>query len=936
MATVIHPELLRDAEEEDSQNGPQVSIEEQLKNYVSENVVGKEMTFRGPFGRKQVIYCDWLSTGRALAFLEAFVLQEVTPAFSPYSSMSTVTSLQTTLYQDETTNIFRQATNASGEDDLMFVSHGAAGAARLLAEYLQLFAPVVFVGIQDDHSHWPWVKAGGEIVIIQETSSGQLDLEYLGEKLDFYHNSDRPLIGCFSAASKLTGVLQNDLAITAILHRYGALAFWDYTVVAPVGTIDMNPQVPDDSEGLFHKDAIFFSVENFVGGLNTPGVLIIKSALITTQARSKKTGGVVMLESSTTAIGEPIRAGLAMQMKQALGPIYIMEQQEMIAKQANEKLASCPCVILLGNKKLAHLATYSFVIRHPTTGLYLHQNFVCALLNDMFGIQSTCGHASESQYAKFLFGIDTEQYTSEILKPGYVRVDLPWFVCEEELHYILDAILLVATDCWKLLPQYIFNPDTGEWNHHSNLAFADRKWMSRISYQAGKFEFQQEPSDARHAFTHADTLLKAKDSIKNAKKVAQGIQMNNLTALFNDNDQKLRWFLLPTEAKSMMIKLRKFSGPICEDRLNIKQYASVQVHEGDDDTATNPVGTLQGKAIFPKGSKRKRSAQFVKRGYWLHKAQANARRESEVSCLSEEPGDISQKHDIEAESDDSNENKTAEETTKETIDETKEPNSEETVEEKPQENEDKNEEDKAEVKEKVEEEICEQEVKKEPVKTSWMARLLSKKQPDSNAHHGSSNGGYEPEQCDEVAEQTEVIPEDDSEVSDPQVIESEPEIPEVVAEDCVKVSEMDDSLRSEFEMTLLKNNQNSRNLDIIPEEETSENDVKDEKEQPVVEPTEPQPPQQPPKTLFARIFTKFSATNAIYKVSKQVSKSTEALVATKDEAQTETTATEEIEDTKDEEDVEEEEKCNNNNGTVMQSYVYGWDEHAASGPIPVA
>ena len=36
------------------------------------------------------------------------------------------------------------------------------------------------------------------------------------------------MIGCFSAASNVTGILTDTIAVTACLHRNGALAFWDY------------------------------------------------------------------------------------------------------------------------------------------------------------------------------------------------------------------------------------------------------------------------------------------------------------------------------------------------------------------------------------------------------------------------------------------------------------------------------------------------------------------------------------------------------------------------------------------------------------------------------------------------------------------------------------------------------------------------------------
>ncbi len=73
---------------------------------------------------------------------------------------------------------------------------------------------------------------------------------------------------------------------------------------------------------------------------------------------------------------------------------------------------------------------------------------------------------------------------------------------------------MIAEDGWKLLPQYILNPDTCEWSHTSNLAFADRRWLGSISYEGGLFSFNQESCSKRSAFTHRDLLLKAKEAIK--------------------------------------------------------------------------------------------------------------------------------------------------------------------------------------------------------------------------------------------------------------------------------------------------------------------------------------------------------------------------------------------------------------------------------------
>ena len=52
-----------------------------------------------------------------------------------------------------------------------------------------------------------------------------------------------PLIGSFSAASNVTGILVDVDAVTILLHQYNALAFWDYATAAPYVNVDMNPVI---------------------------------------------------------------------------------------------------------------------------------------------------------------------------------------------------------------------------------------------------------------------------------------------------------------------------------------------------------------------------------------------------------------------------------------------------------------------------------------------------------------------------------------------------------------------------------------------------------------------------------------------------------------------------------------------------------------------
>lgn len=69
-----------------------------------------------------------------------------------------------------------------------------------------------------------------QIIRVSETREGFLDLNDLERGLARMRSEGvAQMIGCFSAASCITGVLADDVATTLLLHQYGALSVWDYT-----------------------------------------------------------------------------------------------------------------------------------------------------------------------------------------------------------------------------------------------------------------------------------------------------------------------------------------------------------------------------------------------------------------------------------------------------------------------------------------------------------------------------------------------------------------------------------------------------------------------------------------------------------------------------------------------------------------------------------
>ena len=304
--------------------------------------------------------------------------------------------------------------------------------------------------------------------------------------------ADRPLrIGSFSAASNVTGIVSDTHGVSALLHEHGALAFWDFAAAAPYVDIEMTAPVGGDP--LAYKDAIFLSPHKFIGGPSTPGVLIARRELFVNRVPVVPGGGTVAYvnpedhafvtdaahreEGGTPAIIESVRAGLVFQLKEAVGVETIRAHEERLLARAVEAWRAEPSIEILGNLDAPRLSIVSFVVRAPS-GHWLHHNYVVALLNDLFGVQARGGCSCAGPYGHRLLGIDIErshEFEREItggcegIKPGWVRVNFNYFLSDTVADYVVEAVRLVARDGWRLLGDYVFEPDSGHWRHRDGV-----------------------------------------------------------------------------------------------------------------------------------------------------------------------------------------------------------------------------------------------------------------------------------------------------------------------------------------------------------------------------------------------------------------------------------------------------------------------------------
>lgn len=128
---------------------------------------------------------------------------------------------------------------------------------------------------------------------------------------------------------------------------------------------------------------------------------------------------------------------------------------------------------------------------------------------------------------------------------------------EAEVAFVLEALKMVATEGWKLLPQYVLNPDTGEWRHHTNSVFKERKWLGSIRYTDGRMNATERRVSGCGVFpqTYGDCLQTARNIFNRARKMAQRypLQIDKSFNFACERMETLRWFMLPSEAQDLLL-----------------------------------------------------------------------------------------------------------------------------------------------------------------------------------------------------------------------------------------------------------------------------------------------------------------------------------------------------------------------------------------------
>jgi selenocysteine lyase/cysteine desulfurase len=460
------------------------------------NIVGINSTYQSPYGRQQVVYADWIGSGRLYGPIEEKIKNVFGPFVANTHTESSETGTRMTHSYHYAHAVIKKHVNAGPNDVIITAGTGMTGVINKFQRILGLkryhkqvknsYAreknrPVVFITHMEHHSnHTSWLETAADVILLKPTKDLLVDPEELRQQLKKY--KDRPFkIGSFSACSNVTGIITPFHQMAKIMHEFGGLCFVDFAASAPYSLMNMHPEDPMEK-----LDAIFFSPHKFLGGPGSSGVLIFDSAMYQWDAPDTPGGGTVdwtnpwgeykfiddieaREDGGTPGFLQGIRGALAIELKNQMGVDNIKKREDQLVKMAFDRLKKIPQINILADNVKDRLGCISFYCEN------IHYNLFVKLLSDRFGIQVRGGCVCAGTYGHFLLDVDykrSKEITSKINqgnlseKPGWVRLSLHPTMTDSELFYIMDAIEQIVNHAKEWEKDYTYSPRTNEFYHN--------------------------------------------------------------------------------------------------------------------------------------------------------------------------------------------------------------------------------------------------------------------------------------------------------------------------------------------------------------------------------------------------------------------------------------------------------------------------------------
>ncbi|KAJ3070531.1 hypothetical protein HDU98_006481 [Podochytrium sp. JEL0797] len=532
-----------------------------LSEFLHKDVILAD-TVDTPFGTRPLLYADFIASGRSLRCVETAMMDHVMPYYANTHTDTGILGRCMTKLREDARLMIKNTCHATPEEyGCIFVGSGATAAINRLAHLVELpqcvsnangaqdQLPVVFISSAEHHSNiLVWRELGAKVVPIPSNlETGVIRVEELEKELK-RHASATVLIGSFTAASNIVGILQPVHQLAKLMHKYNGLAFFDYACAGPYVSIEMSPAARPVDE---HLDAVMVSPHKFLGGPGTPGILLVRKGICRGDGTSPTVpgGGSVTWvngrgfqayandletreEAGTPDILGAIRAGFVFQIKGMLTAEFIQERCFAWSRYAMERLHAAPNLITLGPPSSAvnKLPVFSVMIKSPVEDQFLHFHFVSKILSDVFGVQSRSGCSCAAPYFNELFVVSVEEEESrrdaffgngeltEGFKFGFMRFNLSYTHTKEEVDYILNAVTWVAENGWRMLPFYDHDPRKGTWTPVMN---DNGVLEATVECESGEGEVEDFGVYAENALGAMAGVVMRKDWVERVRESAQ-------------------------------------------------------------------------------------------------------------------------------------------------------------------------------------------------------------------------------------------------------------------------------------------------------------------------------------------------------------------------------------------------------------------------------
>jgi len=468
----------------------------QLEKYFEQfrkNIVGIDVTYESPYGKKSMIYADWIASGRLYQPLEEKMIKKFGPMVANTHTESSESGKFMTEAYHQAQKIIKKHVNAGPNDVIISCGFGMTAVVNKFQRILGLKnktidfkdpkdRPIVFVTHMEHHSNQTsWYETIAEVIVVDPDENLLVSPEKLREAIQPY--KDRPhKIGSFSACSNVTGIITPYHKLAKVMHEEQGLCFVDFAASAPYVEMNMHPEDPMEK-----LDAIFFSPHKFLGGPGSSGIMIFDSSLYHNPVPDQPGGGTVdwtnpwgqykyidnieqREDGGTPGFLETIRAALSIKLKEKMGVENIHNREKELVDLAFQKLEGIPGLNILAKNERNRIGAISFYIDN------VHYNLLTKLLSDRFGVQVRGGCVCAGTYGHFLLSVTKEQ-SAEITclinsgdlskKPGWVRWSIHPTTTDKEVEFIADAIKQISINYKEWSKDYHYHCNTNEFHHNS-------------------------------------------------------------------------------------------------------------------------------------------------------------------------------------------------------------------------------------------------------------------------------------------------------------------------------------------------------------------------------------------------------------------------------------------------------------------------------------